>query len=54
MSITTTHDVRQSLLAQDSEFRRLSEAACLLRHATAGNHKSIYLNAEDLHPRGRA
>jgi uncharacterized protein YdcH (DUF465 family) len=47
MSITT-HDVRQSLLAQDSEFRQLSERHSLCEMQLEQITKAIYLSAEDL------
>ena len=48
MSITTTHDVRQSLMAQDSEFRRLSEQHSLCELELEQITNSVYLSAEDL------
>ena len=48
MSITTTHDVRQSLVAQDSEFRRLSEQHSLCELELEQITNSVYLSAEDL------
>ena len=48
MSITTTHDVRQSLMAQDSEFRRLSEQHSLCESELEQITNSVYLSAEDL------
>jgi uncharacterized protein YdcH (DUF465 family) len=48
MSITTTHDVRQSLMAQDSEFKRLSEQHSLCELELEQITNSVYLSAEDL------
>ena len=48
MSITITHDVRRSLLAQDSEFRRLSEQHSLCELELEQITNSAYLSAEDL------
>jgi uncharacterized protein YdcH (DUF465 family) len=48
MSIITTHDVRQSLLAQDLEFRRLSEQHSLCELELEQITNSVYLSAEDL------
>ena len=48
MAIITTHDVRQSLLAHDSEFRRLSEQHSLCELELEQITNSVYLSAEDL------
>ncbi len=48
MSITTTHDVRRSLIIQDSEFRRLSEQHFLCELELEQITHSAYLSAEDL------
>lgn len=45
--MSTTHDVRQSLLAQDSEFRRLSEQHSLCEMQLEEITRAIYLSAED-------
>jgi uncharacterized protein YdcH (DUF465 family) len=46
--MSTTYDVRQSLLAQDSEFRRLSEQHALLDMQIKEITAAAYINAEDL------
>lgn len=48
MSIITTHDVRQSLLTQDLEFRWLSERHSLCELELEQITNSVYLSAEDL------
>ena len=48
MSITTTHDVRQSLLAQDTEFRRLCQQHSQCESELEQIANSVYLSAEDL------
>lgn len=45
--MSTTYDVRQSLLAQDSEFRRLSEEHAYCDMQLQEITRAIYLNAED-------
>jgi uncharacterized protein YdcH (DUF465 family) len=47
MSITT-HDVRQSLVAQDSKFRQLSEQHSLCESQLEQITNAVYLSAEDL------
>lgn len=46
--MSTTYDVRQSLLAQDSEFRRLSEQHALRDMQLKEITTAVYINAEDL------
>jgi uncharacterized protein YdcH (DUF465 family) len=44
----STHDVRQSLLAQDPEFRRLAEEHSRCESQLEQILKQPYLNSEDL------
>ncbi len=46
--MSTTHDVRRSLLAEDSEFRRLSEQHAQCEMQLAQITTADYINAEDL------
>ncbi len=45
---TTTHDIRQSLLAEDAEFRRLAEEHLRCEMQLEQIVKSSYRNSEDL------
>jgi uncharacterized protein YdcH (DUF465 family) len=46
--MSTTYDVRQSLLAEDSEFRRLSEQHARCEMQLEQIKTAVYINAEDL------
>lgn len=45
---TTADDIRQSLLAQDPEYRRLAEEHLRCEMQLQQIHEERYLNAEDL------
>ena len=45
--MSTTYDVRQSLLAQNSEFRRLSDQHAYCEMQLEEMTRAIHLNAED-------